>query len=284
MKPTSLGIRLGALALGVALVAAAVVRSDPPPPATSSQAVVTLLQADIDLKDVGDRLKLKDVLELVSTYLTKLNMGKEVLVYVDANAFKAEDEQVTLDQLWATEVEIPAVPKRVSVAALLDLSLGSLPGRNGTYLVRPGLLEITTRKQASPPALLRRKVAAAFAARPLKDAIQDLSDLTGASVTVDARAADKLKQPVTATFRHDTSLGAALRMLTDMNDLKLVVLEDGLYVTTPRNAAAMQTELASTRAPASAQAAGCRAGSRAAVTVPGKTAVPSAAPKAGGQR
>lgn len=112
----------------------------------------------------------------------------------------------------------------------------------------------TTLKQASPELVLQRKVSAAFVERPLRDALRELSDLTGASVIMDARAIDKLKTPVTATFHNDTSLGAALQMLAAMADLKLLVLENGLYVTTPQNAKIIRQELAEMRADARAEA------------------------------
>ena len=241
MTRTSLSVRVALLVLAVGLAAAATARSGPP---EESQRLILLLPKEIDLKDVPDKLKLKDVLELISMYLTKLNMGKEVRVLVDLNAFQAADAKMTSDEILGQDVDIPAFPKQMSVAELLRLSLGKLPGRNATYLIRPGVLEITTRKEASPASLLQRRVAAAFTGRPLKDAIGELCEQTGASVVLDPRAGEKLKTPVTATFRNDTSLGAALRMLADVNDLKLVVLEDGLYITTPANAEAVRKEQA----------------------------------------
>jgi hypothetical protein len=248
MTHLSPGPRLGALALAAALLGASAAPADPPS-AIKTQRVITLLQRGIDVTAVPEKLKFKDAIELISTRLTKLNMGKEVLIVIDINAFKRENDEVTLDSIFGEEVEMPAIPKRLKVATLLRLALDKLPSRNATNLIRGGVVEITTVQKASPAGLLKQKVAANFAGTPLKDAIQELSEMTGATVVLDQRAADKLKQSVTVTFHHDTTLGAALRMLADMNDLKLVVLEGGLYITTPQNAAALRREQEKERPP-----------------------------------
>ena len=48
---------------------------------------------------------------------------------------------------------------------------------------------------------------------------------------------------VSARFRDDVALQDAVRMLTDMAELKIVYLVTGLYVTTPEHAKVMQKEL-----------------------------------------
>jgi hypothetical protein len=300
MKRFPLSLRLEALAFAVGLAAAAVGRADPPSP-TSSQHVIALLQEDIDLKDLADnKLKLKDMLEVISTHLKERNKGKEVLILVDVNAFKRENPDVAIDGLLGEEVEIPAFPKKMTVARLLRLALDKLPSCNATYVVRRGGLEVTTCSQASPVGQPSRKlpiggleqtVVAAFSGVPLKQAVEELADQVGVSVVLDPRAAEKLKMPVTATFRNDTTLGAALDMLADMCELKLVVLEgrprrdwqeglgdqnvgelkpvqaEGLFLTTPANAEALQKEQARRRAAAVPR-------------VPARSAKPKAQPQA----
>jgi hypothetical protein len=235
-----IGLGVTVVALTAALVSVGKARSEPPPSPVATQRLIRLLQEDIDLKDVPEKLKLKDVLELISTHLTRLNMGKDVLVVVDLQAFKVDNAKSNSDEIYGEDVEIPAFPKKMPTAQLLQIALGSVRTGNATYLFRAGALEVTTVKQASLPALRQQMVSAVFNQRPLSEAIQELSDLTGASVVMDKRAGDELKTPVTATFRNDVSLGAALRMLVEMADLKLVVVEGSFYVTNQDRARAFE--------------------------------------------
>src|SRR5262249_44821825 len=79
-----------------------------------------------------------------------------------------------------------------------------------TYLVRRGMVEITTGEGASPE---RQAVRAAFVKRPLEEALEELSDQTGISIVLDARAGDRGRTPVTASFRSEVSLLNAGRLL-----------------------------------------------------------------------
>jgi tetratricopeptide (TPR) repeat protein len=117
--------------------------------------IYKLLEKDIDLKDVPEKLKLKDVLELISTHLTKLNGGKDVLILLDINAFKSENEDTTTDQIYGEEVEIPAFPKKMAVTTLLRVALGKLPTRNATYVIRKNFIEITTNDRVIGEKVLR---------------------------------------------------------------------------------------------------------------------------------
>jgi hypothetical protein len=245
MIRTSLGLVLAAVLLAAWPARAAQPPAKPQPgPKTTVRGLIALLQREIDLKDAPDKLKLKEILELTATHLTTLNMGREVGILLDTNAFKAEQEEVTTEALLGEDVDIPVFPKRMVVGRLLRLALGKLPTRNATYLVRPGWLEITTVKAASSKGLLLKKVSVSFEKRPLDEALQELSDLTGASIVIDGRLGDKSKALVTATFLNDTNLAGALRVLTDMADVRVVVLEDAIYVTSPENAQKLRAEKA----------------------------------------
>ena len=74
-------------------------------------------------------------------------------------------------------------------------------------------------------------------------ALEELSDLTGVSLVLDARANEKVQTTVTARFNDDVALQDAVRMLTDMADLKIVYLPTSMYITTPERAKVMQKEL-----------------------------------------
>src|SRR5262249_20641817 len=105
-----------------------------------------------------------------------------------------------------------------------------------TYLVRNGVLEITTGRRAAPEYLLRQKVLATFTRQPLQDALDDLADAAAVSVIVDGRVGDKAQKPVTATWKKDVNVETAVQLLADMVDLKAARVGGNLYVTTPAHA------------------------------------------------
>jgi hypothetical protein len=204
--------------------------------------IISLLRGDLDLTAIAaNKLKLRDVVEFLSGQL-KDRAGKEVLLLIDIHAFKAENPEITTEAVLDQDVEFPAFPQKMAIGTALRIALSKIPTNNATYLIRPGVVEITTIEAARPEGLLLKKVAASFDTRPLEDALRELSDLTGASIVLDGRAAEKAKTPVTATFLHDITLAGALRTLTDMADLGVVLLEDAIYVTTPENAARLHKE------------------------------------------
>jgi hypothetical protein len=92
-------------------------------------------------------------------------------------------------------------------------------------------------------------VPAEFHNTPFSEAMEELSAITGASIVLDNRLGDKLKTPVTASLKNDVTLEAALRMLTDMADLKVVFLPAGIYVTHPFNAQNFEREMQEQKRP-----------------------------------
>ncbi len=86
-------------------------------------------------------------------------------------------------------------------------------------------------------------IQAYFRDRPLVEVLDHLSEETGISIIVDARVRQKAQLAITARFNRDVNLRDALRILTDMADLKVVILETGIYVTTPKRASVMEKEL-----------------------------------------
>jgi tetratricopeptide (TPR) repeat protein len=118
---------------------------DDPKGRAEAMEIQTLLSQEIDLKDFPEKAKLKEVLEFLSTFLTKMNKDhKDVPIVLDVNAFKAENEDVTSEGLLGEDVEIPAFPKRMAASTLLRLALGRLPTRNATYIIRRNFIEVTT--------------------------------------------------------------------------------------------------------------------------------------------
>jgi hypothetical protein len=81
-----------------------------------------------------------------------------------------------------------------------------------------------------------------FQARPLADALNELADRTPYSVVLDVRLVQETaRAPVTA-FLPNAPLDTAVRVLADQADLKVVRLDNVLFVTTADHAATLKAE------------------------------------------
>jgi len=130
-------------------------------------------------------------------------------------------------------VQLPKMVN-VSLATVLRLMLAQVKNdlAGATYRLREGHVEITTTLQAS--ATPTTTVDVVFERQPLDVSLHELTEMTGSNIVVDIRVADKARKPVTATL-NQVSVETAVRVLADMANLKLVVLEDVLYVTSLEN-------------------------------------------------
>jgi hypothetical protein len=54
---------------------------------------------------------------------------------------------------------------------------------------------------------------------------------------------EKAQTSISAEFRGDVPVEAALRMLVEMVEMRIVLMEGGVYVTTPTNAAALEKQV-----------------------------------------
>jgi RNA polymerase sigma factor (sigma-70 family) len=182
-------------------------------------------------------------LEVALDYLAKVC---DVLIDVNDRAFA---DAMLKDVRAQAIAERPLPPmKNARLATVLRRILARLPVE-ATVLVRDDRLEVTTadaaraevgvaRGQPLPPL-----VQAAFDKTPLDKALREVAAATGVNVVVDVRAADKAKVAVTADLAN-VPVDTAVRVLTDMAELKPVRLGNVLYVTTPENAARLQAEQA----------------------------------------
>jgi hypothetical protein len=153
------------------------------------------------------------------------------------------------------------IPKMTGVAAekALRRILGRIPVYTGaTFMVRGGVVEITTRRYASPSQWRLKSIAedegslqsppppvvsVAFDSRELRDALQEIADATSVNIILDARAKEKAKAAVTTTVR-DAAVDTLVQLLADMADLQAVTVDDMIYVTTKENAKALRKEKA----------------------------------------
>jgi hypothetical protein len=113
----------------------------------------------------------------------------------------------------------------------------------GTLIVRAGRVEIVPLSHADKQYMFNQTIRADFKDHRFDLALEELSDLTGVSLVIDVRARKQAEALVTARFNDDVALQDAVRMLTEMADLKVVYLVTGIFITTPERAAAMQKEL-----------------------------------------
>jgi hypothetical protein len=181
-------------------------------------------------------------------YLTERTRatGTELPFFVDVRVFSNDVREVLDGRLPPPVFKAQPLPSRMSIRSIVQMALNEFDGGEATFLVRQGRVEITSKKAAALPNLLKQTLAASFDRQPLEFVLDDLSDITGVSVVVDGRAGDRIRTPITARFRNDVPVLDALRMVTESAGLKLVELPGGqdptraLFVTTPEHARAMQ--------------------------------------------
>src|SRR5262249_29849844 len=167
--------------------------------------------------------------------------GKHVPIIVDHSAFKDEnpDRWPDPEALWNAQIK-PPEPElqrtRWSAATVLGWGLASIETRNATFVVNPGHIEVTTVDRSPVENRLTQRINVRFRGRTLADAVEELYDLTGVAVVLDTRAGRAAQMPISATFTHDTSLGSALLLMSEMAGLKLVVGDNIVYMTTPAHA------------------------------------------------
>jgi len=150
-----------------------------------------------------------------------------VIVYQQAFKFENPDAP----DIHETQITLPRV-QGLPAAKVFRMALDQIPTTDATYLVQAGHLLVTTNSNATPRA---RFVQASFANRPLDEALDELSDLTGVAIALDPRVGGKGKTPITARFPSETNLAQIVRLLADMADLRAIVLDTMIYVTSRDN-------------------------------------------------
>ncbi len=145
------------------------------------------------------------------------------------------------------------LPKMVGVplSKVLQMLLSQIKGDEevGTYLIRGGVLEITTSANASPAKWtgegrrLAPTVDADFNRMPLEDALCELAAKSGISIVLDIRVGEHSRKPVTATL-NQVPVDSAVRVVTDMTDLRMTVVDNVLYVTTQEHAKELESRRA----------------------------------------
>jgi len=206
------------------------------------QTLLNLLDQRIEMKLLQQLpMALKEALSALNAKEIIGDGGKELPILVDEEVFKAENPDAP--DIYETKIQFPPYPRVMTRAGALAFLLSKVDTKNATYVVLPDHILITTYDNTSPEAKLSAKVRGEFEKRPLHSVLRELSDTAGATIIIDNRAADKAKTEVSATFHNDIDLAGALRVLTEMADLKVLVLDGAIFVTTQTHADALRNEL-----------------------------------------
>jgi hypothetical protein len=187
------------------------------------------LEEPVEVKDYQVGMVLKEVLQkFTQTFAAK---GKDLPLLVDVEAFKEANPDAP--DVYDTQVKFPPLPRRMTFEKALRFALSKIPTNNATFLVRRGCIEVTTLERGAPARLLEERVTANFHKRPLADVLDDLSDMTGATIILDPHIGDAAHAPINARFRNSISLESAVKMLAKMAGLRAILdEEDNLFVTT----------------------------------------------------
>lgn len=199
---------------------------------TSNQEVWKALQQPIDTKVLQDPIKFKHAMEYLSERL-----GAKVSILVDENAFRGDPDAIDIVE---QEVVMPAQPTTASAHVVLRVLLSRL-NRNATFVVREGRIEILPARHSTASALLAHAFVGVYERQPLRDVLQDLAEATGLSINLDQRLGEKGNVPITAAFLPAAGL-EALVQITESANLKFVVLDRSVFVTSPENARIIEKE------------------------------------------
>jgi hypothetical protein len=239
-----LSISLGLTAL-LAFVAFASTRMDAPAieaPMEPKRDHGKMLTKRINYDGTDDpKVKLIEILE---EFETQYNLT----IAIDERAF--EEAGIKDLKNFPVTADGKAIPKMKDTR--FDRVLKQVFSRIGAvevaFVPHEDAIEITTR-----PALLARiygnnprrslpLVYAEFEKQPLEDALKELADQSDFNVLVDPRPAEKIRTSVTAKLKN-VPLDSAVQLLADMADLKAVLQDNVLYVTTKENAKVIEAEM-----------------------------------------
>ena len=191
-------------------------------------------------KGIDRNAPLKDALEFLSDRL-------DVTILVDEAAFKLE----SIDNVEDLPVHLPRM-SNVHLQTVLQLLSDQV---NGTYLIKPDGIEITTRARTRPEDWITNRslpplVTLNCEHQLLEPTFKKLQFMTGISVILDARVALQQRQDGQSDLNvmfNNVPLDTAVRLLADMNGLGVVAIDSVLYVTSKNNADELQQEQAARR-------------------------------------
>jgi hypothetical protein len=200
-----------------------------------SAAVMEMLKQTIDTRGLQEKVKLKVALE----YFSDKTAGK-LAILIDMTGFANETDADAGDP-YDEEVVLPPHPSKMPMGAALNLILNQVDKGRATFLVCQGRLEIVRASHATARRLMGERIFVSFDKQPLSTVLAELSDMSGLAINIDPGVGDKAAKPIRASLRN-TSVEDALVTVTEMADLKFVVLHHSIYVTTASKVKTLQEE------------------------------------------
>jgi hypothetical protein len=111
-----------------------------------------------------------------------------------------------------------------------------------TFAICKGWVEILPIQRNTAAYLLQEgAIFATHEQRPLQEILQDLSDESGLAIDLDPNVGDKAATALSVMFRN-CSLEDALVRVTELAQLKFVVLNHSVFVTTPERTKILEKE------------------------------------------
>jgi RNA polymerase sigma factor (sigma-70 family) len=209
-----------------------------------SREMLQTLATPVDYAGMADvKAKLSEVLaELATQYDFNFDINER--------AFDAEGiKDVLFTPVVADGRPLPRMT-RVRLSTVLKKILSRIPNPSGaTFVVRRDHIEITThaalREELGLPANadLFPLVSASFDNLALAEALKDLSASSGFNIVLDSSKVEKKidKPTITANF-NNVPVDTAVRILAEMADLRAVLVDNVLFVTSKDAAERMQKE------------------------------------------
>jgi hypothetical protein len=182
----------------------------------------------------------------LSEVLDELAVTYNLTFVVNERAFEAAGIKDVLNTLMVTDKKPLPKLKGVRFSTVLTKILSRVvPGSEfttaATFVVRPDHIEITTEAwlrnelglppaNAVPSVGLLALATASFEKTPLDQALKEIADSTGFNIVLDSAKLEKNQPTVTASFQN-VPVDTAVHILAEMADLRAVLLDNVLFVT-----------------------------------------------------
>jgi len=122
---------------------------------TEADTLSVLLQETVEMKDFQEPLSFKQFLGRLHEKLAP--KGKELPISVDVNAFKEENPEGP--SVWDMQIQFSPFPRKQKLAVVLRRALQQLAPHSATFVLREGVIEITTFDRSRPQSLVRSLLA-----------------------------------------------------------------------------------------------------------------------------
>jgi hypothetical protein len=204
-------------------------------------------EVQLKVTDVQKHLGFDDPKTTLQEALDQIAKKFDLTFDVNQKAFAAAEIKDVANTLPFETHNLPEFTGTLDF--MLRKILDRLPGREATYIIRDGVVEITTKKAVREEffrdrpadAPLPPLVNAALVQTPLTAALRDLARSNGGNIVLDVRATKEAQTNVTAEFAN-VPLDTAVALLADMCGLTSVDVGNVIYVTSRENARVLQQE------------------------------------------